>query len=310
MLQSQDMKLTTLTTQFLEHIAVQRRLSDHTVAAYKRDLSQFTTFLTEHLGHTPSLADLQQLEAQTIEAFMARRLSREASSKTTLNRQLSSLRSFFKWAGTHHQLGQTAIGLIKNLRTPDTPPKALKGQEMIDLLTKLTPPADTDYADQRNYALLMLLYGAGLRISEALGLPASAANHNTLRVRGKGQRDRIVPLLPPVQAALQISLKTAPLSAGNAPLFQNNRGDALSARQAQKILQQNRRELGLPEHLTPHALRHSFASHLLADGVAVREIQELLGHADLSTTQRYLDTDFQQLLNTHGSSHPLNKNKS
>lgn len=217
-----------------------------------------------------------------------------------------------RWLHQHHGVSNPAITRLKGLKAPASVPKALNTSQTWQLLEGLAPPPAAHTATpeaRRNFALLITLYGLGLRISEALSLTRAAVGGDTLTVQGKGNKQRSLPLPLPVKSALNSWLNCSHSLHPTAPLFPNPQGKALSPRYAQKLLQDTREALGLPAHLTPHALRHSFATHLLEGGADLRTVQELLGHSQLATTQRYLATDVQRLLTVHTQSHPLGKTK-
>jgi integrase/recombinase XerC len=299
---------------WLQHV---RRQSPHTVAAYGRDLSAMFSFWQRHLQQEVlSLADLPGLQLEDIQAYLAHKLSPSGhgvAAKTSLNRQLSALRSFGKWLRQHHGVTIGALQGMRGLKAPAPTPKALNEDQAFALLAAVAPPPVRDANttkrphQARNLALLMVLYGLGLRIAEALALTRADAVGETLTVLGKGQKQRQLPLPLPVRSALEEWLKASQHLPPSAPLFPNAQGKALTPRMAQKMLKTARESLGLPAHATPHALRHSFATHLLHGGADLRTVQELLGHSQLATTQRYLAADIGHLLQTHAKAHPLGK---
>jgi integrase/recombinase XerC len=302
-----------------------RRTSPHTVAAYTRDLVAWCAFLTEHTGKAVTPQLFAELTAAEVQAYLAHRLvprgkmgplGKSASAKTSLNRQLSALRTLVRWLGSHYGVENAALLQVHGLKTPAPTPRALNTTQTYALLDRLAPPPpqlrDGNRTAQspemrRNFALLMLLYGAGLRIAEALSLTRADVAGELLTVTGKGNKQRQVPLPLPVQSALHSWLVAQHQLPPSAPLFPGPSGRPLTARFVQQLLQKTRQELQLPSHLTPHALRHSFATHLLANGADLRTVQELLGHAQLATTQRYLASDVQRLLAVHARAHPLGK---
>ncbi len=285
----------------------ERRASPHTVAAYRRDVAAFCAFLTEHLGTAPRCADLAGLGRVDFRAWLARRAGVGLEPSSTA-RALSVLRSFFRFLARR---GVVENGAIAGLRTPKVPravPKALTAAEAEDAVDTIGELSPEPWLSKRDTAMLLLLYGCGLRIGEAVGLNRGQAPDRTLGtlvVSGKGNKQRSVPVLPVVMEAIADYLRACPHAGGPAdPLFVGKRGGRLNARVVQLRLQQLRALLGLPETATPHALRHSFATHLLAGGGDLRSIQELLGHASLSTTQRYTEVDPAGLLSTYERSHP------
>jgi integrase/recombinase XerC len=292
-----------------------RRYSPHTSAAYGRDLAALFLALQNHIGEPLSTTNWQTLTAADIHAALSPRLTRHHHAKTSLNRQLSSLRTFTKWLAATHNITNDKLLHLKGLKTPAPVPKALNPTQAWQLLETLAPPATGPQKlplhHRRNFALIITLYGLGLRISEALALTRQQAQADTLTITGKGNKQRTVPLPLPVKSALNQWLTGTQFLPPEAPLFPNTLNPdnphpkPLTARQAQLILKATREKLGLPAHATPHALRHSFATHMLHNGTDLRTVQELLGHANLGTTQRYLAADIQHLLATHKKAHPL-----
>lgn len=289
---------------WLEH---EKRASAHTLSAYRRDLTQFLHFLSGHLGGLPALKDLRTLRTADFRAWLAARAAGGAS-RTSSARGLSVVRGFFRWLARR---GLAENAALTNLRTPKVPravPKAVGADEALEILDLAEAMARAPWIGKRDMAVLMLLYGCGLRIGEALSLTRAEAPHpgqETLRVTGKGNKQRSVPLLPAVIEAVQAYLAACPFELQpQGPLFVGARGKALGARRIQARVAELRTALGLPATATPHALRHSFATHLLAGGGDLRAIQELLGHASLSTTQRYTEVDIAGLLSVYDRAHP------
>ncbi len=311
----------TLLTEFTTWLEDVRRTSPHTVMAYGRDLTSLFAFLETHTGQPLTPQTFTELTPSDIQAYLAHRLTPKGklnrattSAKTSLNRQLSALRSFSRWLHAHYGVSNTAITKLHGLKAPAPVPKALNHDQTWQLLEQLAPPHAQHTSTpevRRNFALFITLYGLGLRISEALSLTRGDVAGDTLIVTGKGNKQRQMPLPLPVKSALNQWLTASQSSESgshpSAPLCPNPQGKPLSPRFAQKILQNTREALNLPAHLTPHALRHSFATHLLEGGADLRTVQELLGHSQLATTQRYLATDIQRLLTVHAKSHPLAK---
>ena len=284
----------------------ERRASPHTVAAYDRDLAAFLRFLTEHLGGAPSLAKLGRLGRADFRGWLARRAGAGLSAASTA-RALSVVRGFFRYLARHRGLGNAALAAVATPRLPRPVPKALSAAEAADALDAVGDLAERPWIAKRDRALLTLLYGCGLRIGEALALNRADAPRAgaSLVVTGKGNKQRAVPVLPVVAAAIDDYLAVCPFGGGpEAPLFVGARGARLGPRRVQGRLQDLRALIGLPALATPHALRHSFATHLLAGGGDLRAIQELLGHASLSTTQRYTEVDSAALLRVYEAAHP------
>ncbi|MFQ6016856.1 MAG: tyrosine recombinase XerC [Kiloniellaceae bacterium] len=285
----------------------ERRAAPHTSAAYLRDLTQFLGFLAEHLGDPPGLGDLQDLRPADLRAWLASRAARGLARSSTA-RSLSVVRGFYRWLAKAGLAANPAVAALRTPKIPESVPKALSVAEAEQILGAPAGPARDPWIGNRDTAVLLLLYGCGLRIGEALSLTRREApepGHEVLRVTGKGGKERVVPLLPVVVEAVQDYLASCPhrLDA-DGPLFVGARGGALGPRRVQRRMAELRALLDLPETATPHALRHSFATHLLAGGGDLRAIQELLGHASLSTTQRYTDVDVAGLLSVYDRAHP------
>jgi len=293
--------------EFLGWLAHERRASPLTVEAYGRDIGGFLGFLTRHFGAEPDLAVLAGLKAADLRGWLAAE-AREGKGNATRSRHLSAVRSFFRWLARHKGVSNPQVGLLAAPRAKKPLPKALTVAQAREVSRDIGEMTDTAAMQARDTALFSLLYGSGLRIAEALALNVGDAplpgSENALRVIGKGSKTRIVPVLPAVRAAMGEWLRVHPDRTPGAPLFVGARGDRLNAGVAQRTLRNFRRLHGLPEHATPHALRHSFATHLLAGGADLRSIQDLLGHASLSTTQRYTSVDAAHLLEVWHRTHP------
>lgn len=291
---------------WLEH---EKRVSEHTLEAYRRDLGSFLTFLAEHRGERADLTALEGLALRDFRAWLAARAGRGLSNSSSA-RALSVLRSFYRWGERQGRFENSQIAALRTPKVPKSLPKALTAPDAQDLIEAPAPGEQPAWILSRDRAVLLLLYGAGLRIGEALGLTAEDLPGDrdlALRITGKGSKTRMVPLLPEVRDALEDYRARCPYAPPpDAPLFRGERGGPLSPRIVQLLIQRLRRGLGLPESTTPHALRHSFATHLLAGGADLRGIQELLGHASLSTTQRYTAVDPSSLLKAY-QAHPRAK---
>ena len=287
-------------------LAKERGYSAHTVESYARDLSFFFCFWQEYLGYLPDISALQSIDVRTFRAFLSRQNQRHLS-KSSLARELSSLKSFFHWLNRNHLIDNTAITIISSPKKDKILPKALDVDQTLNLLDAAADFTKDKWQGLRDVAILTILYGCGLRISEALSLNIGDINHNDfLKIRGKGNKERLVPILPIVKDKIAAYLKACPYNQqpGDA-LFLGARGERISPRIVQRTLEKIRSYLGLPDTLTPHALRHSFATHLLAQGTDLRSIQELLGHASLSTTQRYTNVEIEHLKEEYNKAHLL-----
>ncbi|MGB0571381.1 MAG: tyrosine recombinase XerC [Alphaproteobacteria bacterium] len=287
-------------------LLTERRASEHTISAYLRDVSAFLEFLSEHFGGTISLAILFALKQGDFRAWLAMR-STSGYARSSTARALSSVRMLFRYLDREGFGHNPAIGAVRGPRLSRAVPKALSRPETEDLLQALGQgEAGPAWITARDIAVILLLYGCGLRISEALELnKKDMPRDGSLTVVGKGGKTRMVPVLPAVSEALDVYLSTCPYRlTPNGPLFVGVRGGRLSPRVVQKRVQTLRLALRLPRETTPHALRHSFATHLLSAGGDLRAIQELLGHESLSTTQRYTDVDRARLLDVYSKAHP------
>lgn len=281
-----------------------KRLADKTLEAYGRDLSQFMSFLAGHMGGPISLQSLKELRAADIRAFMAQRREESLGSRS-LARVLSALKSFFAFLEREGVLATEAFNAIRTPKIPHSLPKALTVVEAKNTIAATDEMEDRPWVAARDMAVISLCYGAGLRISEALALTKGDLESDVLRVTGKGGKIRMVPLITPVRQAIEEYLKLSPFKLWpEDPLFRGVRGGVLSPRLIQKRMELVRSALQLPPSATPHALRHSFATHLLGKGGDLRAIQELLGHASLSTTQIYTAVDTERLMESYAKAHP------
>lgn len=293
--------------QWLEWLAHERRAAALTVEAYGRDVAGFLEFLTRHLGHETALAHLGALSLGDLRAWLAFEAGGGAGNATR-SRHVSAVRSFFGFLGRRQGIANPRLKLLASPRAKPPVPKALAAAEACGIAADIGEMSDHAAIQARDAALFTLLYGCGLRIAEALSLNIADAplpgSDAMLRVAGKGGKQRIVPVLPVVRAAIAAWLRVHPRPERAEPLFVGARGNRLDPGVAQRTLRRFRRLHGLPEHATPHALRHSFATHLLAGGADLRAIQELLGHASLATTQRYTSVDTARLLDVWRRAHP------
>ena len=293
---------------WLDYLAKERRASPRTLEAYGDAVRRYLVFLQDHRGETISAEAMAGVTPAELRAFLAsRRNGTRPLSPRSLSQTLSAIRTFHRYLDRRMNIANAAIALVRGPRVTPGVPRPVSEDQARGLLAE--PGLDADrqaWEVARDTALLTLLYGCGLRISEALSLTrADAPLGDVLRVTGKGGKTRMVPILPAVRDALAGYVAAQPFVLGGADaLFRAKRGGPFSPRHAQAMVQMLRGRLGLPDSATPHALRHSFATHLLGAGADLRSIQELLGHASLSTTQRYTDVDAQALLSAYASAHP------
>jgi integrase/recombinase XerC len=289
---------------WLAWLGGERRASPHTLAAYGRDLAFFLDFLTGHLGDIPSLATFARLAPADFRAYLAYRAARVE--RASIARGLSVVRTFIRFLERRHLAASPALAVLRAPKLPHSVPKPLSVEDAAEMIEAPAAFAESAWQAKRDVAVLTLLYGCGLRISEALGLTRTQAPAGELiTITGKGQKQRIVPVLPAVREAIADYLAACPYTlAASGPLFVGARGGSLNPRLVQRQMAALRNLLGLPETATPHALRHSFATHLLGAGGDLRAIQELLGHASLSTTQRYTSVETARLLQVYDAAHP------
>lgn len=295
-----------LAEDWLESLGNERGASAHTLTAYQRDLEQFELYLTGRLGRPPGLDDINQLTAQIVRGFMATR-RRQGIGSRSLSRTMSALRSFFKWLEGREIAKNRAVLQVAMPKIGHGVPKPLTVEKAAAVVDPGSG-AEIDWVMARDAAVLLLLYGAGLRIGEALSLrrqDAPVKGRDSLRIIGKGGKERLVPILEVIQSAVERYLELVPYQLPpDGVLFVGAKGGPLSPRIIQLTVKRLRESLGLPDTATPHALRHSFATHLLSAGADLRQIQELLGHASLSTTQIYTEVDRERLLAVYDAAHP------
>lgn len=295
---------------YFTYLTSEKRASPRTIENYARDLTRFFEFLVDHLGDEPKVAHLMTLSVSDFRAYLAARRN-DGLAPRSLARNLSCLKSFFR------HMERADIGAnhaINRLRTPKIPhaiPKPVSVEAAKNLVTEASATSDVPWIAARNVAIITLLYGCGLRVSEALSLNRSALPFGaSLRILGKGNKERIVPILPIVSEAVTDYVTKCPMAlVADGPLFVGVRGKRLSPREVQKTMVTLRAHLGLPTTATPHALRHSFATHLLGAGGDLRSIQELLGHASLSTTQVYTEVDAARLRDVYDKAHPRSRKR-
>jgi integrase/recombinase XerC len=291
--------------EWLASLAKERRLSSETVEAYERDTRQFLQFLTGHIGAPPAISDIADLRPADLRAFLAHRRAGGAGART-LGRGLAGVRSFLRFLERRGQANAAGALALRAPKQPKSLPKPLTAGDARRVASAGEQLAEEPWIAARNAAVFTLLYGSGLRISEALGIVAGdLPGGGTLRVTGKGGKTRLVPVLPVAQRAVEEYRRLCPyhLEPGT-PLFRGARGGPLDPAIIQREMRKLRSVLNLPDAATPHALRHSFATHLLGRGGDLRTIQELLGHASLSTTQIYTGVDTERLLDIYDAAHP------
>ena len=282
----------------------ERRFSPHTLRAYGDDAARFLAFLSGYKGARASLSMLQNLRPADLRAFLTDRRN-EGLGARGVQRALAGLRSFYRYLERENLAGSACVRAVRSPKLPRTLPRPLSQTDAARTVAE-AGENDKPWLAARNTALLTLLYGTGLRISEALSLKrGDAPLSESLTVLGKGRKERAVPVLPVVREFIDAYVKVCPFDPGKlGALFLSRRGNPMSPRETQALMQNLRGRLGLAPSATPHALRHSFATHLLQNGGDLRAVQELLGHASLSTTQKYTEVEGARLLSVYDAAHP------
>ncbi len=301
-----DAKLREAVSSWLEWLSHNKSASEHTVTAYEIDLRHFLQFVSKHLGDEVTIANLAELNLRDFRSWLATRMS-EKFTATSTARAMSVVRGFFRYLEKQGGFENPAIFHVRTPKLAKSLPKALAEDQAMSSLDSVGENHKDEWVQLRDVAILTLIYGCGLRISEALNLHPSDMKPNaiSLTIKGKGNKERMVPVLPQIHTAIEQYKKLCPYNlAKDEPLFRGLRGKQLQPAIFQKEIRYLRASLGLPDSATPHAFRHSFATHLLASGGDLRTIQELLGHADLSTTQRYTKVDHERLLSAYQKAHP------
>ncbi|AUQ51020.1 putative tyrosine recombinase XerC [Phaeobacter inhibens] len=291
--------------QWLAGLAALQGAAENTVTAYRGDVVEFLAFMTHHFGGPQGLGALAKISTGDMRAWMAATRATGTGARS-LARKLSAVKSFYTWLAERQGFEPTAVLSARSPKFQKKLPRPLAEDAARAVIETVEFQSTTDWIAARDVAVVTLLYGCGLRISEALGLTgADAPLPAVLRITGKGGKERIVPVLPAARAAVDRYLRLCPHPQERAaPLFRGVRGGALNARLIRSAMAQARAQLGLPASATPHALRHSFATHLLEAGGDLRAIQELLGHASLSTTQAYTAVDTAHLMDVYNRAHP------
>jgi len=310
---------------WLDYLMHEKRVSKHTYRAYTSDVTGFITFMREHLGKNPSLSDIADIKITDFRSWMSKKAMSGAGNASRA-RSLSGVKNFLNWMDKNGIMHNAAIQVLRSPKQPHKLPRPLLETQAINVLENADLLCTEDWVGMRDRALFTLLYGCGLRIDEALSLDIKDMPHDGfIRVIGKGSKERQVPVIPIVEEALKAYLQLCPFhslsSFGSTEgshdkqtdpavkpqddaLFKGTRGGRLNQGVAQKAMRGIRSTLGLPETATPHTLRHSFATHLLQNGANLREIQELLGHSSLSTTQRYTEINAEELMRIYKNAHP------
>lgn len=292
---------------FMDYLTQTKNYSVHTATAYETDIRDFIKFYDNFNGCNVTLSDFACADTICFRAWLADRQRRDLAHKSTA-RALSSLRGFYKFLSKKYDIKNNAIGLISSPKVPRKLSKAIEVSDVEHMHDAIKEIDDAEpWIAARDWALVVLIFGCGLRISEALSLKNSdvRGRPDALRILGKGSKERIVPVLPTVLDAIEKYTKLRPFgSAPEEPLFRSVRGLPMSPRMAEKVVEKLRHYLQLPDYVTPHALRHTFATALLAGGADLRSLQELLGHSSLSTTQLYTKVNMSEIMNIYEHAHP------
>ena len=293
---------------WINHLTNIKKLSQNSVISYKNDLSKFLIFFQDYIEKNIGLKEMENIEISEFRSFLTHRRNSEISSNS-IARNISALKSFFRFLIKNNKIKESSVFNLKSPKLKKSLPRPINVDLAIQVIKQAEEIEDEKWIGLRNKAILLLLYGCGLRISEALSLNHDdIQNEDHILIKGKGEKERIVPMMPYIKRGIENYLEACPkeIVSGDA-LFIGKRFSRLSPRIIQYALEKIRTALSLPETATPHALRHSFATHLLDSGGDLRTIQELLGHSSLSTTQKYTKVETSKLLDTYKKSHPLAK---
>lgn len=297
--------------EFKDYLGNTKRYSIHTITAYETDIFDLLRFFAKYNNVPAQIADIAGADTLLFRSWLADRARRNLTHKSTA-RALSSVRTFYKWLSKHKNIQNDAIGLISSPKVERKLSKAIETTDVSDMHAAIRAIDDSEpWIAARDWALVVMIFGCGLRISEVLSLKNSdvVGHPQSLRIIGKGNKERIVPVLPAVYVALDKYIKICPFGHdAAAPLFRSVRGLPMSPRMAEKVVEKLRHYLQLPDYVTPHALRHTFATALLAGGADLRSLQELLGHASLSTTQLYTRVNIAEIMDVYNNAHPMAKN--
>lgn len=297
--------ITDIVQSWINWVLHEKKYAQHTFASYERDVRSFLIFFQEYKGEEVTLSALEHIKLQDFRAFLAH-LDQKEQAKTSISRSLSGVKNFFCYLKRFHGFQNDEILKVRHPKLPKYLPKALVAEDTQEILSSIGEYQDFPWIQKRDEAVIALLYGAGLRISEALGLrQKDFQGKEAVRVLGKGNKERIIPILPVIWQKIEDYLKLCPYPLSKDDhLFRGEKGGELHPAILQRQMKKLRLAMGLPPSATPHALRHSFATHILGNGGDLRSIQELLGHTSLSTTQRYTEVDQVTLTNLYKKAHP------
>lgn len=297
--------LSSALAEWLDHQRALKGAADNTISAYQRDILGFLAFMTQYNGGVQGLGPIARISVSDMRAWMASERARGVAARS-LARSLSAVKSFYRWLADREGFEPTAVLTTRSPKFQNKLPRPLAVDAARAMIDTIELQASDPWVAARDVAVVTLLYGCGLRISEALGLTAKEVPlPATLRIIGKGGKERLVPVIPAARAALNAYLHACPFQMdADQPIFRGARGGPLYPKAIQSVMAKARMQLGLPATATPHAMRHSFATHLLNAGGDLRSIQELLGHASLSTTQAYTAVDTARLMEVYDAAHP------
>ena len=298
-----------IVNEWQHYLGVQRNYSNHTLQSYLNDLNHFLSFITKYYSKDVSLKIIESIDIRFMRSWLSAR-HRDSYSAVSNARALSSVKNFYKYLEKKHDINCHTIFTVHSPKKPKNLPKALSKEEAQISLKNIEMLGDEEWMHLRNKALLTLIYASGLRISEALSITKKhLENHEFIKILGKGHKERLIPWINEVRLLIEQYITTLPYSIdSDEPIFRGKRGAPLQRAVFNRELIQLRRMLGLPEHLSSHAFRHSFATHLLENGADLRSIQDLLGHQSLSTTQRYTKINQSHLESVYDKAHPGSNN--
>lgn len=290
---------------WIEYLKIELGYSDHTVKAYREDIDNFLLFM-QNYNDSSDLAIVVNIDIRFVRSWLAKRKEQKYSASSN-SRALSSVKNFYRFLNYTGTKTNQDIFSAKSPKIANALPKALSKEDVLIAINNITNFAEDNWVATRDKALLLLIYASGMRISEALSITRSHLDGEYIRILGKGGKERVVPWIPKAKEVVARYIDLVPYDISSGSIFLGQKGKKLQSAVFVRQLVTLRKMYGLPEHLSPHAFRHSFATHLLGNGVDLRSIQEMLGHKSLSTTQRYTKVDIRHLTKSYNNSHPLAK---
>lgn len=290
-------KLDEFIEKWIEYLTHEKGYSNHTIISYKHDIEDYISFLTEYMSNTPSFDEVCNVDLQTLRSYLSKRKIKNFSNSSS-SRSLSGIKNFYRFIYQVTNISNDAIINIKSPKKQQNIPKALSFSEVMSAINNLTP--EEGWVSIRDKALLMLIYGTGMRISEALSITRKHIEGEYIIIKGKGSKERMIPWIDEARSLVREYLETMPFDIDSGePIFRGEKGGILTTGVFSRRLINLRRFLGLPEHMSAHSFRHSYATHLLENGADLRSIQELLGHSDLTSTQRYTKVNLDHLIKSY-----------